>query len=270
MRFEIDLAPLAEIQPWTDGKGQDPHLSWYGFSDARYRIQVGSEYLLSYSDEKVANSAKRYPGDYVGPCVSYIGARFWEDVLDMIPDVLRPVPTALSELLEQGYCDINALGDRFYDWNATDELPDARTMDILDAATAWVQDRLLDNGYLSRCSNIWMWSTEETVCIAWDNRGVQIDGLTAWSAKQGIYRQSRDKFMAAVRSFNDRFIAQMAARVAEITTSWDRPEVRVGLEGLKEEQVLRAEYFDQVLDREPNFTRSWDEVTEAIRTVRSV
>jgi hypothetical protein len=49
MLFDFNLCPLEEVQPW--GKSPDLRLSWFGFTEGFYRLQVGSEFLLNYSDE---------------------------------------------------------------------------------------------------------------------------------------------------------------------------------------------------------------------------
>ncbi len=273
LNFEFELCPVGEIEPWVDGQGRDPHLSWFGFSFGYYRIKVGSEYLLNYSDRIRAHWAEEYPASSNGPFVDYPVVRLWEDVFDILPDVLRPVPKPISSFLKQDRSVISAYCERVWEWEKTQDetaMPKHRMSDIVEAAVDWIGCRTLDTGYLTPASHIWMWSSDETVNIAWDNRGLEVDGIPAWSSQRGNHCLQRKDFLAAVRSFNDRFIQQMANRVTEICETWENPEVRVDFEGLKSEQVDRAEWLERSLERGPLFTRPWDAVIDSMRVIQSV
>jgi len=272
MRIECELRPLEDVVPWTDADGGNPHLSWFTFSDGFYRIQVGPDYLLNYSDQVVARWSQdgwiRQEEDprYVS-YVDYEIAEFWEDTLDMLPDVLRPVPGQLAEFLEQGYGEISTFADGYYDWHE-ESAPSDSTSDTFDAATAWLGPRTLHAGYLKFAPHIWMWSDDDNVTIAWDNRGLVSHGVPVWSAQRGQYSLSRADFLAAARSFSDRFIAQMAERVKQVHETWDLQKAQVDFSRLETEHEERASYFEEVLKRSPSFERPWDDVIQAMEIVR--
>src|SRR5687768_14423788 len=94
---EFSLAPLEEITPW--GNEGALSLSWFGFSLGRYRLKFGPDYLLNYSDEAVRLIAQRYPDVYPGPWVDYQVVRLWEDLIRLVPYVVRPVPDELAPLM---------------------------------------------------------------------------------------------------------------------------------------------------------------------------
>ena len=267
MRIECELRPLEDVVPWTDADGGNPHLSWYTFSDGFYRIKVGPDYLLNYSDQVAACGNQRTKDPTYSSFIDYEVAAFWEDILDMLPDVLRPVPDQLAEFLELGHREISTFADGYFDWQGK-SVPSDSTSDTLDAATAWLGPRTLAAEYLRFAPHIWMWSDDDNVTIAWDNRGLISHGVPVWSAQRGQYRLSRADFVAAVRSFSGRFIAHMAERVSQVRETWDLQKAQVDFSRLKTEHAERAGYFEEVLERSPSFERPWDDVIQAMEIVR--
>lgn len=61
IRFNFELRAVSEIAPWTNGAGNDPHLSWFGLSDGHYWVTVNDVDLFRFSDDVLAaQSTKRH------------------------------------------------------------------------------------------------------------------------------------------------------------------------------------------------------------------
>lgn len=270
MRIEFELQALDNIAPWGDSQNQS--LSWFGLTLGFYRIGVGSDYLLSYSEAVRAPFALEYPEAYSGPCVDYQVVRLWEDLLEMIPYVLEPVPEEFIRYLDQDYVGFEAGWERvreYQDAQGTVDTPMGLFDDITHAATLWQHGRFLDNWYLNPSARIWMWSEGDIVKIAWDNRDIEIDGQPAWSAQRGAYSLSREAFLDAVKSFDRALIQQMAERVDQVCGHWNRPEIHVDFDWLRQEQEDRATRLQNRLDYRDQFATDWDTVAAAIKTIES-
>lgn len=259
MLFDFSLRSLEEVQPW--GKHPNLTLSWFGFTEGFYRLQVGSEFLLNYSDKFVTTCAKRFPNLYSGSFVDYYVVRLWESILDMLPDVLEPLPIELSAPVEENKATWFSWANNPIYWvrNQPDE---DEALDTFVLATSWLNTRRLDTAYLQNSPNIWMWSTARSVTISWDNTGIVWEGLPVWSATKGHYTTDRNQFLDEVHTFHNRLIAEMAERVDRICGHWNRPEIYIDTEHLKREQQDRAAWLDQALQRSSTFA-PWDSILSA-------
>jgi hypothetical protein len=136
------------------------------------------------------------------------------------------------------------------------------------AATSWIGDRQLDAAYLQHSPRIWLWSTEETVTIAWNNRDLLHEGMQVWSSLQGQYSIPRHQFLEEVYSFNNKLLVEMGERVKRICQRWHRPEILVDFELLQKEQSDRATWLENALKRQPS-SPNWEQVFQAIEQIAS-
>ncbi|MDR3617126.1 MAG: DUF5984 family protein [Candidatus Obscuribacterales bacterium] len=237
MLFDFKLRPVDEIKPW--GESPDLSLSWFGLTDGFYRLQVGTERLFSSSDQIARVWVAKDP-NFSGVYVDYQVVRLWEDLLQILPDVLAPIPPELARWFSADSPNTTDLLQSAKDWLDLEKDPD-----VLDKAISWIQNRTLDSQYLADGPNIWLWSNDETVTVTWDNRHCLLDGVELWSARCGSYSMPRATFLKEVRRFNDELIGQMQQRVDEISASWNRPHIRIDLEGLRREQSERSGVLDK-------------------------
>lgn len=260
MLFDFYLCPLEEVKPW--GKPQNLSLSWFGFTEGFYRLQVGSEFLLNYSDELVNHWAKQFPNIYGGPYVDYYVVRLWEDILDMLPNVLEPLPSELFNFFEK---DKNA----WFHWksnalNWVDNQPDEdKALETFEFAVLWQDVRCLDAAYLQNSPRIWIWSTEESVIISWDNTDIALEGIQVWSATQGHYCIKRDEFLNEVLAFHNKLMSEMAKRVDSVCDRWCKTEIHVDTQHLRYEQQDRKMWLDHALKKSPS--THWEEMLAATK-----
>lgn len=96
--FEFDLADIEDIVPW--GTAPKQSLSWFGLTDGVYHMDVHGKQLFRYSDEIRAHWKFQYSELKDTPFVDYQVVRLWEDLLEMLPDILNPIPDKLFHLIE--------------------------------------------------------------------------------------------------------------------------------------------------------------------------
>lgn len=260
--FDFHLSPLEEVQAW--GNPPDLRLSWFGFTEGSYRIKVGSEYLLNYSNEFVAYWNQKFPKASNKSLVDYYVVRLWEDILDMLPHVLEPLPNPIVSLFSK-----NEMAWFEWEQNAicwVEDQPDEdQAIEIFEDAIWWQRVRCLDAGYLQNSPRIWIWSTPQWVIVSWDNSDIAVDGMCVWSVGRGHYRMQRSEFIDEVCSFHNKLMGQMAERVERIEKHWDRPEVYVDTQHLRYEQNDRGTWLDNALKSSSSV--AWDDVMAAVDTI---
>jgi len=217
-------------------------LSWFGLTYGSYRLEVGNEKLFSYSEQMSAIWTAESPG-FCGDYVDYQVVRLWEDILEILPNVLEPIPLELAQLFSTHNLQVSALNQRVEKSLRSGHI----NQDIAKAAVCWIQDRTLDTGYLINGPSIWLWSDQDSVTITWDNRNSLINGVEVWSAKHGSYSMPRSVFLKEVELFNDDFIAQMSQRVDDICAGWNRPHIRIDIENLRKQQLERPRELEHKL-----------------------
>jgi hypothetical protein len=249
--FDFKLRALDDIVPW--GKPGALSLSWFSLTDGSFWLNVGDEQLFVGAD---AGEGSRF--------VDYQVVRLWEDVLDILPAVLEPVPESMAALLEpsNGWL---AWCRRASDWGAESD-----DLELLDQAISWELARRLDSAYLAAGPNIWLCRVGERIRILWDNRNRIERGLPIWATSSGRVELTVDDFLASVRDFNDRLMHAMGERVQVIQAGWSRHDVKIDLEMLAHEQRDRSTWLDNAImkraaARPPT---DWDAVSGALRRVQ--
>lgn len=97
--------------------------------------------------------------------VDYYVVRLWEDILDMLPDALEPLPSELFEFFEKD-------GNFWFQWgsdawNRVDNRPDEdEALETFELVVSWQRIRRLKAAYLQDSPRIWIWSTEESVILS--------------------------------------------------------------------------------------------------------
>jgi hypothetical protein len=254
--INFTLAPIEEIVPW--GEPGNYRLHWFGLTYGEYWIEAGEAALFEYSEQARTADTKRY--------CEYQVVRLYEDLVGMLPCILEPVPKPLVPHIRVESA--KAWQNTYDAWRHRNE--DVGTdyfCEIADAAITWSQERHLDNAYLSPSANIAIWSDQEHVHIEWDNRGRLFDGKPAWAAVLGSYQMPRGKFIEEMKSFHDRLMDQMAARVDQVVAGCLPSEIQIDLPGLVREHEQRTRSLDSALSIVPE--TDWQQAERAIREILS-
>lgn len=259
MHINFSLTPLELVQPWGNPDRQSLH--WFGLTDGQYWIEVGTAVLFEYSTAVQERfGTPRY--------CDYQVSRLHEDLLEMVPAILEPVPTKLIGYLR---------GDSRYAWDRIyrrwfedgDAFADKDEFwRLADAANNWINNRSLDSGYLSPSANITFWSDEANVYVGWENSDSLIDGLHAWQTLAGVHYVSRPVFENELHSFHNRLMAAMRIRIEQVRAGVLRKSVHIDIDSLDREQQHREQGFRDALARCRTPT-DWGRVAEAIRSIEA-
>lgn len=254
MLFEFELRPIEAIPPW--GTPSNLSLSWFGLTDGFYRLKMGDQYLLNYTNEIIGHWKHQYPELNFLPkptWVDYQVVRLWEDILDMLPYILEPLPNELIAILEKNDSDTEKWKDKLASC--------LKNEDAFWNATAWIDQRHLDSAYLSHGAYIRMWMANDEVCIKWDNKACVVEGIPVWSAQQGICRMPAAIFLQEVHSFHERLMNAMEERIATILENKGINSVYIDLKHLSEEQEDRKQWLGNALAK----PRSGQELEAALK-----
>lgn len=236
MLFNFHLKPIKDVSPFGDENRWSLH--WYGLTDAWYWLRVGDEELFRYHDAWIEKwKAAGDIWDY--PYVDYHVVRLWEDIQDILPSVLEPIPEVIRRRCDPGQLLVQ--DEAWFDQH--DDL------DTCSAVNKWLSYRQLDAGYLVHPPQIRFWTDATTLQITWDNRDRQEKGIPIWSTQQGQFTMPLTQFIDEVRSFDERLISAMAKRVKSAKAYWPLPDVEIDFDNLELEHRDRATWMDKAFAR---------------------
>jgi hypothetical protein len=263
MLFNFNLKPLDEVDPF--GREGEYSLSWFGLTDGYYSINCAGQELFRYSDPILdiwKRDGHQLPGH---PYADYQVSRLWEDVLEILPEILSPVPQQLLQRIKPGV-DSALWHHRISEFVFRDD-GEASELDEknYDLATNWLGERKLNTLHLGGGPRIWLWCEGDNISIHWNNSKLVSDGQQIWTAEMGTYSLPKADFIEEVRSFDQRLIAAMQTRVLAIQKAWARPEIRIDKMALLDEQEQRSHFLSEALDRWHNAEApKWDDIANAI------
>jgi len=240
--IEFSLRPVDEVEPW--GTPPELKLHWFGLSDGSYHIDLGDVQLLEYRD---APGLPRY--------VEYQVARLHEDLIEVAPFALSPIPEGILSLLpDASVASAHAeLSRRLSD----------RYNELVGEALEPFQARQIYSSYLSPDFGVWIWSHQEKVVIEWNNLNRLLDGQPAWTARRGKRELDRHEFVEELRSFNRRLMSAMADRIGAITANWKRGDIQLDVAQIQADHAERATWLANALDRQTAFS-DWEAVAREL------
>ncbi|MBC8101472.1 MAG: hypothetical protein H7Z41_02640 [Cytophagales bacterium] len=264
MEFHFRLELVEDISPW----GQNPPtLGWFGLTLGWFWIEVDGEELFRYSPGILEHWSRLRPASrpMLLPYDHYPVVRYWEDLLEMLPAVLDPLPGDLAARVADapGWEDWQRRARRFQE---ASQDPDSD--EIYDMALRWWGCRTWGACHLAHPPRLWLWRVGESVHLRWDNRDLLVDGRPVWEAKAGERTLPVSDFLDAVRSFDARFLAEMEARVAAAGQNWSRPGIVLDQKHLQWEQQDRSTWLENALTRSTPDS-SWDEIRAAMTVIEA-
>ena len=254
MMFRFTLDPIDDIEPW--GSPPDLSLSWFGLSLGRYSIVADAFEVLRYSDAAVSAMRVAQPLCYPGPQVGYQVVRLHKDLLDIISDVLTPLPCDVAEVLNRQTAVATMRRAQALASGMEDNDP---TLMGLEALVDCLGARLLDTAYLEPCPWILLWRHSDVIHMEWNGDGQTLYGVPAWQFPSGRIAIGVASYRSAVAKFHSKFTGLMSVRVAEIQAAWKRPEVHIDYAELIRSQKYREDQLDIALNRRPK-AADWEAV----------
>lgn len=209
MLFHFQLREISEVTPWV--YEEQLYLQWFGLTEGCYWLQVNEHHeIFRYSPELLAYWQEKFlEGEPISlPYADYYIVRFWEDLLEILPLILEPLPPRLAHLLETEE-QVNQWLERVRQWatlfETNEEEEEEETEEEIKAgreiwdtymqASSWWYDRQLSTSPLTARPHLWFWNTGLYVHICWDNRQQRIDNIPAWSEQKGQIQLTRGQFL---------------------------------------------------------------------------
>lgn len=253
--FNFELLPIEEIEPW--GKAENPNLHWFGLSDGRYWLTIDGHDLFRYQQD--APDVAEY--------VEYQVVRLWEDVLEILPAVLDPIPPDLQALVETPERErawLNA-ADSWLDRQPDD--PEMDGWDIYHRATGWWANRQLGTTYLTNAPTLHIWRAGDRIFIRWNGARDSAKPVVAWrwAVEHAEGSLSLDEFERELVRLDTAFIGAMAQRVTAIVAA-PPAGIAIDLDALRQEQRDRSQEMARVR-RLKSSSPPWDEIRKAIAAV---
>ena len=257
MLINFELNPLGKVIPWGEPGGHSLH--WFGLTDGRYWITAGGDTLFEYSERVRRSEFDRY--------CEYQVARVLEDISEMLPNILDPIPQDLVKYIsgESGRAWVETQ-DSWFERNLTAGAGD-EAWDVLGRAKSLLDGRFLDSAYLTPSASIMMWSDDADVHIEWENGDKLINGELAWSAVRGSFHLPRASFVEEVRAFHARLFEQMTSRIEQVAAGALHPDIHIDLPGLIAENEQRRDDAAQALEKRED--ACWDKIRSAILEISS-
>ncbi|MFC9330920.1 DUF5984 family protein [Kitasatospora sp. NPDC057015] len=249
LRFRFELRALGEVAPWGDER--HPVLHWFALTAGCYWIEAGGQELLRYSEATLRRWREESGGE-VHPYVDYFVVRIWEDVLEILADVLEPVPRDLVAFVSS-----DLSGHPI--WDEDDIAPEA------EAAADWHGRRSMYMGPLVNAPQPRWWRTVDEagdrVTLTWTHEPGHRIGFAAPPAGRLVL--PTDDFLAAVTELDGALLAAMEQRVATLEASGPPVGVDLDLEQLRREHLDRAGWLERARTR--NRVTDWPAVRAGAR-----
>jgi hypothetical protein len=238
MLFNFQLFELSEVTPWVY-EGQ-LYLQWFGLTEGWYWLQINErDEIFRYSPELLTYWQEEYlGGEPISlPYATYYVVRFWEDLLDILPRILEPLPPRLLHMLETEE-QVNQWLERVEQWQKlfepnededeeeeeeeTEEEKKAsrEIWDTYMQASSWWYDRLLNTMPVIAGPKLWFWKNGLHISVCWDSRKSHIHNIPAWSAQKGQIQLTCTRFLEEVQAFHDRLFVEMAKRIQELRDTY--------------------------------------------------
>jgi hypothetical protein len=239
LSFRFVLRDMARIEPW--GVAPDLSLSWFGLTDGAYCIETPAGRLLDYRDEHDADLG-------VSWC-TYAVARLWEDLKDLAPRVLEPVP---EDVLP-----------RLIAWQRTgaaDDPPEDDTLyDAWVGAQGWWSERQLDLGFLRHAPRLHFWRTGDMMQMRWRIREIP-DEPNPFTLEFADAQVTVAQFERAVALFERDFLGAMRTRCETLVRDgWPGKPCEIDPEAVLEEHEMREA---EAAEERPIPSTDWDAVRE--------
>lgn len=249
--------------PW----GEEPNLdlSWFGLTDGSYYIDAGSDQLFRYTDEILSLWASQYPDfDHHQKYVDYQVVRLYEDLMDILADILQDIPSELEALIAR--CPGMGISEDEI-WQIYESSEDEEVLDACILATEWWRiHRRIDTMYLVQGQNIKLWRVGDCIHIRWDSNLANIEGVQIWTATQGEYTLPVAQFLNEVKDFHDRLMSSMQDRIKDIKQNNPLPHVKINISALEREHKEREQALQAALNREPTIL-NWEETLNALSLI---
>lgn len=242
------------------GEPPNQRLSWFGLTDGWYQINLGNQPLYHPRIERI----KKYKPDFevnqidseFDLSVDYQVVRLYEDLLDILPNVMQDLPSEIYRLIRT--FDMHAHLQSIYYRGGPDD-PNDEWLDVHEMATSWYSSRFLTSMHLMQGPVAVFTRYGDEITIRWDNR---IEGEVSeliWAPSFGEFKVSFEQFIREVEDFHSDLMNAMETRIQMIQNENPIPHIEIDLKALITEHADRKHSLANALARKPRVD-DWDKV----------
>lgn len=248
-------------------------LSWFWLTDGFYWMNVDGQKLFENSEEALRYWEKEgynYPKHGYQKCMDYQVVRLWEDIIEILPTIIQPVPREFHQLLSQSLAKIVADSDLFYDYvDSINDTSEYKANNKYFDKPFYLDDHSLSTTHIGLSPYIYFWrykdANKDNMHIAWDfSQTITTDSgeeIPMWSANIGHFEMPYKSFMQEFNGFHNRLMDAMVLKTVEIENN---PELQALLYedyNLRKEHSERTESVERQFKEYPvNF--DWDEMID--------
>lgn len=239
-RFRFEMDEISAVEPW--GEPSQRNLHWFGLTSGRYWMETPVGEPLRFTAE--------IQETWGAPClhVDYYVARLFEDLEEVLPAVLEPVPPDIAQVVTDR--EWAARAARWVEQDC-DEAEGKRRWALYERALAWWWDRGFDTGYLRFGPRFSIWRTGDRVHFRWATRNNEDQGVRVFADPEGECMIDAREFEASAHEFCREVLRTMRRRVEQIEAEgWTRTDCMVDVPALIAEQNSREANFERVIRQE--------------------
>lgn len=201
---------------------------WFWLTDGFYWMNVGSQRLFEFSDVVIRYWDMEIESDEQ-KCMDYQVVRFWEDMLEILPTIIQPVPKAVHKLFLQSHENYQENLNKWLDYVEVEENSGRyKEYELLCSVPFFMNGYSLSTAHLSSSPFVCFWRYQENgkdkIWIGWDFTQTITDKnnhqeIPIWSATKGFFEIDYQDFMNEFQKFNDEFLNKMQERIDDILSS---------------------------------------------------
>ena len=227
--------------------------SWYSLSDANYGIVINESQLYKLYDGKKSDT---------DVFLNYYLAAFHDDLMDMMADIINPIPGDINDLIELlgGVAKWDEISDNYLESLGEDEW-----MSSLDSI-GWHSARRIDNGYLALKINIWIWRVGDIIFIEWMNNHNLSDEK---DYERGSYQIQFECFLDKIKLFHSEMMSGMLERLEELRLAPDHYDFDFDIDHLMDEHFARELKFERSFEKSAT-PIDWDLVRSVMRSAGQI
>lgn len=271
--LKFELKSYDEIALWGS-RDESFYLHWFGLTDSYYWLDFNGIELLRYNDSFINENinATRLP------YVDYQFSRIYEDLIDILYDILEPIPNEVFNLIDKPN-GVEHYKEKLNIWLEKvivdeDKDYDYKYDEIYYPACTWLYNRRLDFGYLVESPDIYFLRNNDDIHIKWYCEKRYSNGYEMWAAKDGCCTMKVDTFINEVFEAFEDFMSSIAKRIYEIENKYPFDGVTIDLNALKKEHISRREDLlarkEIVKKGQHKIGTNWTETIEAIRKLKEM
>lgn len=247
--FNFELIPAQQLKPW----GAGGEYTWFALTDGFLHIDVADIQLFRFSNDTLRVWADESSGEKrLPPYLNYQVARFYEDLFNVLPHILNPIPAELHRHIEKPEAYAQWRERLLSAFNHEDE-------STFFTASNWFEtNRFICSNHLTSNPRLWMWRLDNNIHIRWDFSQKLDGGIPVWTAGRGETILNYSDFLDEVTDFHTRLMQAMQQQIEQLPASHPTPLL------WKEHETRKN---DALHAFRPTQTIDWQEILTANRTL---